>query len=192
VYCPEGQKLLKPSSGFTQGDVNSSKLFTCNTASLVAGLQLAGGADATVVAIVDDITIMGTLAALVTVDEARENLQKPSNYLVNLTKQYVYTMNESHVPVIQEALPSHKVIYIGGTNGFTLSGIPLGSEQFISAALQNNVNKTKNILQTSPNSKMYKRNSFYSCSAFQEEYNTYWLQCPCTYHGILRANMTKQ
>ena len=92
--------LLKQSSGFTQGGVNSSKLFTCNTASLVAGLQLAGGVDATVVAIVDDITIMGTLAALVTVDEAREDLQKPSNYLVNLTKQYVYTMNESHVPVI--------------------------------------------------------------------------------------------
>ncbi|MCG3769321.1 MAG: hypothetical protein JW384_00443 [Nitrosomonadaceae bacterium] len=138
--------LLKPSSGFTQGDVNSSKLFTCNTASLVAGLQLAGGADATVVAIVDDITIMGTLEALVTVDEAREELQKPSNYLVNLTKQYVYTMNESHVPVIQKALPGHKVIYIGGTNGFTLSGIPLGSDQFITTALQNNLNKTKNII----------------------------------------------
>ena len=138
--------LLKPSSGFTQGGVNSSKLFTCNTASLVAGLQLAGGADATVVAIVDDITIMGTLEALVTVDEAREDLQKPSNYLVNLTKQYVYTMNESHVPVIQKALPGHKVIYIGGTNGFTLSGIPLGSDQFITTALQNNLNKTKNII----------------------------------------------
>ena len=65
VYWPEGNRLLKPSSGFTQGDVNSSKLFTCNTASLVAGLQLAGSDNATVVAIVDDITIMGTLAALV-------------------------------------------------------------------------------------------------------------------------------
>ena len=86
---------------------------------------------------------MGTLEALVTVDEAREELQKPSNYLVNLTKQYVYTMNESHVPVIQKALPGHKVIYIGGTNGFTLSGIPLGSDQFITTALQNNLNKKK-------------------------------------------------
>ena len=85
MYWPEGKQLLKPSSGFTQGDVNSSKLFTCNTASLVAGLQLAGGDQATVVAIVDDITIMGTLAALVTVDEARD----ASNYLVNKKKQYV-------------------------------------------------------------------------------------------------------
>ena len=42
---------LRPSSGFTQGDVNSSKL--------VQGLQDAAGDDATVVAIVDDITIMG-------------------------------------------------------------------------------------------------------------------------------------
>jgi hypothetical protein len=146
VYWPEGKRLLKPSSGFTQGDVNSSKLFTCNTASLVAGLQLAGGDQATVVAIVDDITIMGTLAALVTVDEAREDLQKPSNYLVNKKKQYVYTMNEAHVSTIQSALPSHKVIYIGGDTGFTLSGIPLGGEKHIRDALRNNLTKTKHII----------------------------------------------
>ena len=41
VYWPAAKVLLTPSSGFTQGDVNSSKLFTCNTASLVAGLQAA-------------------------------------------------------------------------------------------------------------------------------------------------------
>ena len=146
VYWPEGKRLLKPSSGFTQGDVNSSKLFTCNTASLVAGLQSAGGDQATVVAIVDDITIMGTLAALVKVDEAREDLQKPSNYLVNKTKQYVYTMNEAHVPTIQEALPGHEVIYIGSETGFTLSGIPLGGEKHIIDVLQNNLDKTKNLI----------------------------------------------
>jgi hypothetical protein len=99
-----------------------------------------------VVAIVDDITIMGTLAALVKVDESRENLQRPSNYLVNKKKQYVYTANEAHVAVIQQALPSHKVIYIGGDIGFTLSGIPLGGEQYIRAALQNNLNKTTHII----------------------------------------------
>ena len=55
---------LKPSSGFTQGDVNSSKLYTCNTASLVKGLQDAG----CVVAIVDDIIIMGDLNALIAVE----------------------------------------------------------------------------------------------------------------------------
>ena len=66
---------LTPSSGFTQGDVNSSKLFTCNTASLVAGLQEAARGNATVVAIVDDITVMGTLEALVEVERAREGLK---------------------------------------------------------------------------------------------------------------------
>ena len=70
-------------------DVNSSKLFTCNTASLVAGLQAAGSTDATVVAIVDDITIMGTLEAMKAIDSVRVRLQEPANYRVNLTKQYV-------------------------------------------------------------------------------------------------------
>ena len=31
----------------------------------------------------------------------------PSNYLVNKTKQYVYTMNETHMARIQEALSAH-------------------------------------------------------------------------------------
>ena len=39
VYWPVAKGLLIPSSGFTQGDVNSSKLFTCNTASLVVGCR---------------------------------------------------------------------------------------------------------------------------------------------------------
>ncbi len=89
--------------------VNSSKLFiACNT-SLMAGLQLAGGDHhATLVAIVDDIiTIIGTLASLVKekVDEIRENLQKPSNYLVNKKKQpYVYTINAAaHEAVVSAA-----------------------------------------------------------------------------------------
>ena len=98
IVWPAANMTLTPSSGFTQGDVNSSKLFTCNTASLVKGLQEAGGDDATVVAIVDDIIIMGTLSALTAVEESRDDLQKSANYLVNTTKQYVYTMNESHVP----------------------------------------------------------------------------------------------
>ena len=88
---------LRPSSGFTQGDVNSSKLFTCNTASLVQRLQDSAGDDATVVAIVDDITITGTLEALSLVEQSRALLQKPANYLVNTDKQYVYTMNKEHM-----------------------------------------------------------------------------------------------
>ena len=70
---------------------NSSKLFTCNTASLVQGLQDAANTDATVVAIVDDITIMGTLTAVVSVEKSRDLFQKPANFSVNTTKQYVYT-----------------------------------------------------------------------------------------------------
>ena len=99
--------LLRPSSGFTQGDVNSSKLFTSNTVSLVAGLQAEGPIDATVVAIVDDITIMGTLDAVKAIDNSRAGLQKPANYQVNLTKQYVYTMNENQVAKIQTELTDH-------------------------------------------------------------------------------------
>ena len=142
VFWPEANTLLRPSSGFTQGDINSSKLFTCNTASLVAGLQAEGPIDATVVAIVDDITIMGTLDAVKIIDSARERLQKPANYQVNLKKQYVYTMNEDQVAKIQTELKDHKVIYVGNEHGFMLSGIPLGGDIFITAALQSNLDKT--------------------------------------------------
>lgn len=137
---------LKPSYGFTQGDVNSSKLFTCNTASLVKGLQEAGGNEATVVAIVDDITIMGTLSALILVKKSRDDLQKPANYLVNITKQYVYTMNESHVVQIQRALPDHTVIYIDREHGFSLSVILLSGDDYIISKLQDNLHKTKEVI----------------------------------------------
>ena len=59
-------------------------MFTSNTVFLVYGLQDAGGEHVTVVAIVDNITITCTLSALVTVEESRNNLQKPANYLVRL------------------------------------------------------------------------------------------------------------
>ena len=146
IVWPAANMTLTPSSRFTQGDVNSSKLFTCNTASLVQGLQDAGGENVTVVAIVDDITIMGTLSALVAVEESRNNLQKPANYLVNPTKQYVYTMNEAHAEDIRSALPNHKVIYVGNENGFSLSGIPLGGDQYIISKLQENLEKTKEVI----------------------------------------------
>ena len=113
VYWPAAKVLLTPSSGFIQGGVNSSKLFTCNTASLVAGLQAASPVDATVVAIIDDIKIMGMLNAVVDIECARDRLQKPVNSLVNTSKQYVYTMIEAQIEHIQLALPNHTVIYVG-------------------------------------------------------------------------------
>jgi carbonic anhydrase len=67
---------------------------------------------------------MGNLTALISVEKARDSLQRPANYLVNPLKQYVYTMNEQHVTQIQSALPQHSVIYIGSEQGFSLSGIP--------------------------------------------------------------------
>ena len=100
----------------------------------------------TVVAIVDDITIMGTLSALVTVEESRNNLQKPANYLVNPAKQYVYTMNETHADEIRSVLPNHKVIYVGNEHGFSLSGIPLGGDQYIISKLQENLDNTREVI----------------------------------------------
>ncbi len=84
----------------------------------MAGLQAEGPIDddATVVAIVDDITIMDTLDAVKAIDRAREGLQKPANYQVDLTKQYVYTMNENQVAKIQTELPNHQVLYVGREN----------------------------------------------------------------------------
>ncbi len=44
--------------------------------------------------------------------------------MIYLTKQYVNTINETHVAWIQDALPVHTVIYIGRNRGFYLSGVP--------------------------------------------------------------------
>ncbi len=75
--CPHSllMHIRAPSESFSQqqtclsdhhlDSAISSKLFTYNTASLVQGLLDAATTDATTVAIVDDITIMGTLAAVV-------------------------------------------------------------------------------------------------------------------------------
>jgi hypothetical protein len=146
VHWPAANLTLQPSSGFTQGDVNSSKLFTCNTASLVQGLQNAATEDATVVAIVDDITIMGTLDAIVAAEESRDSLQIPANYLINPMKQNIYTTIEEHVPLIKSKLPDHTVTYIGRNKGFCLSGIPLGSDLFIADKLQENLDKTLEVI----------------------------------------------
>ena len=84
---------------------------------LEKGLKDVGGQDASVVATVDDITIISSLNALVNIEKSRSNLQKPAKYLVNEAKQYVYTMNEQHVAEIHNALLEHTVIYKGSQNG---------------------------------------------------------------------------
>jgi hypothetical protein len=51
------------------------------------GAEAESPLNAIVVAIVDGITIMGSLDAVKSMDSVRERLQKPANYQVNLTKQ---------------------------------------------------------------------------------------------------------
>ena len=94
--------------------------------SLVQGLQDAANTDATVVAIADDITIMGTV---VSVEQSRDLLQKPC-------------MSNT----IQDALPAHTIIYIGRDRCFNLSGVPLSGENYILAKLQDNLDKTKEVI----------------------------------------------
>ena len=60
-------------------------------------------------------------------------------------KQYVYTMNEEHVSEIQRTLPDHTIMYIGD-RGFSLSGIPLGGDNYIISKLQENLGRTKEII----------------------------------------------
>ena len=85
---------------------------------------------------------MGTLNAVVDIECARDRLQKPANYLVNTSKQYVHTMIEAQIEHIQLALPDHTVIYVGNEHGFNISGILLGGEAYITAKLQKNLDKT--------------------------------------------------
>ena len=142
-----GKTVFEPSSGFTQGDINASKLYTCNTAALVRGLQASSPVEGVVLAVVDDITLMGTLKAVVTMEASRSELQKAPNYIVNPLKQHVYTVNEDHVEEIKQQLPDHDVFYIGDTAGFQLSGIPVGGEAYIRRKLQENIDGTTSVIE---------------------------------------------
>ena len=51
-----------------------------------ARLQEASPTDGVVVAIINDITLMGSLDAVVNMEAARDELQKNPNYLINLSK----------------------------------------------------------------------------------------------------------
>jgi hypothetical protein len=152
IVWAQANRVLKASSGFTQGDINSSKLFTVNTASLVSGLQEAALSvpsneeNASVVAIIDDITVMGNLIAVKHAEEVREELQKIPNYLVNPLKQYVYTMTEHHIEAIEDSLPSHQVHYIGNEVGFKLSGIPMGGDEYIRQHMRQKLDETRRLI----------------------------------------------
>ena len=102
--------------------------------------------NATVMAIIDDITIMGDLEAICRTEVIRDALQAPPNYLVNSLKQNVYTINEHHVNVLEHRLPHHGVTYIGRDLGFTLSGIPQGGRQYVELHMEKNLTATLKII----------------------------------------------
>ena len=55
-------------------------------------------------------------------------------------------MIETQIEIIQLALPNHTVKYVGNEYGFNISGIPLGGEAYITAKLQKNLDKTKQVI----------------------------------------------
>jgi hypothetical protein len=55
-------------------------------------------------------------------------------------------MNERHVAKIQLELPKHNVIYTGNEHGFSLSGISLGGDEYIVSKLQENLDKSKEVI----------------------------------------------
>ena len=97
-------------------------------------------------AVIDDITVMGALGAVINAEEVREELQKLSNYLVNPQKQHVYTMTEHHVEAIEDSLPNHQVRYIGNDAGFKLSGIPMGGDEYIRQQMRIKLDETKRVI----------------------------------------------
>ncbi len=120
------------------------------------------------------------------------NLQKPANYLVNTTKQYEYTMNETHMTRIQDALPAHTVIYIGRDRGFNLSGVPLSGESYILAELQEKLDKTKEVIANICKLKTLRKSLFFFYSAFRAESNIYWQRFQYICQETLPNNMTRR
>ena len=60
----------------------------------------------------------------------------------------MFTNNESHLERIETALPQLKVIYIGGRDGHTISGIPIGGDDYIKTVLQDNLDRTKSVIDS--------------------------------------------
>ena len=66
--------MFEFSSSFTQGGINASKLYMCNTAALVHDLQASSPIDKVVLTVVDDITLMETLKTVVTMEASKSEL----------------------------------------------------------------------------------------------------------------------
>ena len=67
---------------------------------LVSGIQAVSQVDGVILAVVDNITLIGTLKAVVTMESSRSEPQKAPNYITNPRKQHVYAINEEHVEEI--------------------------------------------------------------------------------------------
>ena len=95
----------------------------------VIGQDASSCIDGVVLAVVNDITLMGTLKAVVTMEALKNEFKKASNY--NPLKQHVYTVNEDHVEEIKQQLRGHDVFYIKNTAGFQLSGMLMMERGYI-------------------------------------------------------------
>ena len=139
--------IIEASGGITQGSISGTKLFCVGTAALVSGLQATGGGTSVVTAITDDITLHGSAAEVERMEAAREELQRAPNYLVNKDKQSIYTVHEQHVAELRQRFPQHEILVVGGKIGFTLGGAPLGGDDYIKDALQENLEETKRAIE---------------------------------------------
>ena len=63
-----------------------------------------------------------------------------------------------HMPMrFAVSLPNHKVICVGNEHGFSLSGIPLGGDQYIISKLQEKLDKTREVIANICKLKNYTR-----------------------------------
>ena len=149
VYPSRDQKtvVFRQAGGIVQGETEGSKKYNIGNVDLVTNLQDIGGDRAVVTAIVDDITAHGTLQAIMDMEEQREDLQLPSNYVVNPLKQHIYVAHETHVQDVQQQLPNHKVTVLTKAEGVTIGGTPIGGDEYCHHAMQEYIADTGKAIQ---------------------------------------------
>jgi len=134
--------------GITMGAIDGTKLYSIGTTQLVQGLQDIGGDRAVVTAIVDDITVHGTIDAVWEMEQLREELQAPSNYVVNKLKQRIYVAHQQHADEVLRLLPNHKVTLLEGDGGVTIGGTPIGGDAYCHRAMQGYIEETRKAIQS--------------------------------------------
>lgn len=149
VYPSRAQHtvVVRQAGGIVQGETEGSKKYNIGNVDLVAALQEIGGDRAVVSAIVDDITVHGSLESLIEMEQRREDLESPSNYIVNKLKQRIYVTHEDHIVDVRQQLPNHQVVLMAGEKGVTIGGTPLGGDDYCHAAMKENLEETAKAIQ---------------------------------------------